>query len=333
MGDRANIIGLTEIVRSFMYKITGDAQPQSGMGKFETKEVFASMKASCQVADAEAVGAWLYGQCERDVMAAAHYHANFLAQPPEPQVQTQTQTPTPEKYVVAEKPPEKQPETAPPAPEPAPVQRQVKKDPPPSKAVADRLKAKGMTVDDLKTCARFYFNPPLTGTPTQDQYVEAFNAAEKYLETHTLDQLRAELAKKAGPASNASNGTLTPAQQISARWPSWSPELTRVGALWCRDHVKDAGALEAFLIAAGINATTPPGKIEAFLAISRHLAISSAPALIEYAKKANDPLSLIEEQLSKIVGQPIRFADNLGDSVGNAFTQLRQGAVKGAAGK
>jgi hypothetical protein len=72
------------------FKITGDAQPHSGLGKFETKDFFCSFKASCTPESAEEVSANLFQIAERDVMAAVEYHANITRQPkrtPEPQEQ------------------------------------------------------------------------------------------------------------------------------------------------------------------------------------------------------------------------------------------------------
>lgn len=330
------IVGLIEVTRSFVYKITGDAQPHSGMGKFESKEWFASRKTTAIPEHSEEVGQYLYALCEAEVMAAADKHANFLNLPTEgstqaPNVSVETPAPpaiehqpAPQQYVVAEKT----------EPTPAPEISKKANGKPPSAIVAERLKKKGLTGEELAAAACLHCGK-VAGYPfKQAEYLAAFTALEQWLETHTIEQYRAQLA--APPAQDptpADPAVAEATKQICAKWPGWSPELVKIAALWCADQVKDANVLDACLISVGVKPDTSLGKIESLLAISRHMAMGSMIAVTNYAKLSQDPLGLIEEQLSKAVGKPIRFAMDLPpNAVADAFQAMvaEQHKKKGA---
>lgn len=74
MKDRATIIkkpafivGVVEVARSFSYKLQLELY---GGPKFESRDFFASQKASCQIEDAEAVSTQLYQFCKSEVLKA-----------------------------------------------------------------------------------------------------------------------------------------------------------------------------------------------------------------------------------------------------------------------
>ena len=312
------IIGTVEVARSFIFKITGDANPHSGMGKFESKEIFASYKASTTPEDLADVSAMLYAMAEQDVMTAATRHQNFTLEPVQaptnvsmetPPAPVMTQTPAMNTgYVVVEKATEKAPEKAP-APEQKPDTAK-----PPAAIIADRLKELGVTKDEITAWLRQEMPESATRKLSQEEYVAVFTKAEDLIKSQSIEAFRKVLAT--APVSRDDMFTQDAAvkaamSQITGKWPLWSPELTKIAALWCADQVKDAGALEAFLIAGGMNDQTPLPRIEAFLAITRHLAFSAGKDVLDYSKKSGDPLSMIEADLSKAVGQPIRFAIGL----------------------
>lgn len=242
--------------------------------------------------------------------------------------QTEAEPPvTPDNgYVVAEKAPDSQPI-------PVPLLTHQKADPP-HKAISERLKALGVTKPEMTAWTNFYFNFP-DGKLTPDQYLTAFSAAEEWIKADSLASFRANLEKSkqaqpSDPTTQPSGDPFTedPAvqeamKQIGKKWPSWSPELSRVASLWCADQVKDAAALDAFLISCGIAAVTPPGKIESLLAISRHMALSSGAAIMAYSKQSGNPLGMLEADLSAKLGQPIRFAMELPlNAVSEAFEKI-----------
>lgn len=332
-----SIIGTIEVTRSFVYKITGDAQPHSGMGKFENKEWFASRKATALSKHSEEVGEYLYAICEREVLEAAERHANWTLQPAPPPTNVSIETPAPSdrqpehqpappSYVVAEK-------VSPVAALEPPV---TVKSTPEWKTLAERLKVKGLTSEELTTACCLQHNKSKGSTFTGAEKLATCTHIEAYLETHTIEHYRAQLANPAQvPQQTATDPAVAEAtKQVAARWPLWSPELVKIAALWCADQVKGADILDACLIAAGVTQTTPPGKIESLLAISRHMAMGAMLAIATYAKKSNDPIGLIEEQLSKAAGKPIRFAMDLpANAVAEAFqalveAQKQKGAAK-----
>ncbi len=275
------------------------------------------------------------------------------------------QDPQASPYVVAEKQAEKQ--ASEPAPQVQPQTQNASQPPiaaafgpngptstqpprPLHQVIADRLKALGVEKAEITDFVNWHFRYP-DGKLTQDQYIEAFTRAENYLKEHSIGEFRENLAQARAeraewlakqqqsgqqPAQQAAGagdpvlGKIT--EQVIAKFPRWSPELVRIAALWCLDQVKDPGALDAFLIALGITPETPPGRIEALLAISRHMAMSSGLAILEYSRKTNEPLSWIEHQLSQAVGKPIRFARDIApNAVTDAFQALAQPATQGAA--
>ena len=350
---QSKIIGLVEATASMSYKITGDAHQHSGMGKYETKDFFIALKASCMPEDREEVAMDLHSIAESLVMAKADYHANFLNQPPAPAIPMQQSVPATEPIAPAQPAPATvltaEPSTA--APEaptnPYPVAEKAtapatdppaaKKQPAPSKVIADRLIAMGVTTDELIEWTRYKF-PDITGKPTKEQYVESFTAAEEGIKANSVEQFKQFLADRrmiiptqpnVSTETKSDVFTQDPAvvnalAQVSAKWPIWGMDLKKIGALWCADQVKDAEALGAFLITAGITPTTAPARIEAFLAITRHLAVSMSAVLIKFSKDSGNPMSMIEDELSKAIGQPIRFATDLPkDAVFNAFEAMR----------
>lgn len=333
------IIGTVEVCRSFSFKITGDANPHSGMGKFETKDFFSSYKASTTPEDLADVSAMLYAMAEQDVMTVAARHQNFTLLPPPDRppdaaaveqtvpapvtVQASQTAPAPPQggYVVAEKP------------APAPTQAPAT-DAKPAAVVAERLKELGLSKEDLMKWLRVRVPDSATRKLTQDEYVAVFTEAEVKIKATSLAEFLKLLEDPTTPASADDVFTQDAAvkaalAQITAKWPTWSPELTKIAALWCADQVKDAAALEAFLIAGGMNDQTPGARIEAFLAITRHMAFSAGKDVLEYSKKSGDPLSLIEDTLSKSVGQPIRFALGIPQShVPDQFAKLVEALEK-----
>ena len=327
------LIGLLEVCGSMAYKITGDAQPHSGMGKYESKDIFLSVKGSCMPSDYEEVAAELHAFVQNSVMAAATYHANITLMPA-PQApaedvtvtsdQVEEKAPPPAssevigKYVVAEKAPEKTaPATAPAGPQAVTP-----------KVLADRLKAAGMSTEELSQWALKYHQATDVSELNKAKYIEAFTAAEEFLKEHGIAGVRQALqqppASSDTPSVQAEEGpVMVLMPHVAAKFPLWKPAMVRMGAMWCADQVKDAGALQAFLIAAGMGDQTPLARVEAYLAITRHLAMSAGATLLEYSKKSGNPLSMIEDEISKIVGQPIRFASGLApDAVSNALNQL-----------
>ncbi len=275
---------------------------------------------------------------------------------------------TPEPALAPNPAPAPAPNPAPnPAPEPADAQRKppasaaaafgprVTEPPKPLyQVIADRLKALGVEKSEVTDWTNFYFRYP-DRKLTQDDYVEAFGKAEEWIRANSLEQFRAGLKESreqraewirqngqpgspAAPAAPATDPDLDRiaaqlSAQVSARFKTWGPELVKLGSLWCVDHVKDAGALEAFLITAGLTDQTPPGRIEALLAISRHMGMSSGIAILEYSAKTNDPLSMIEGQISQAIGKPIRFAMDIPSGyVAKAFADLQAKAANQAAG-
>ncbi len=251
-----------------------------------------------------------------------------------------------QEYVVAEKPPTPQ---QPPAQDMAKAEEKTPTPPPQPlhKVIAERLKAMGVTKPEMTAWTNFYFNFP-PGKLTQDQYIEAFTKAEDWIKANGIEKFRTGLeeskqAHTAKPPTQAPEQpqavtdpfTADPAvqeamKQIGKKWPAWSPELTRVASLWCADQVKDAAALDAFLISCGIGAVTPPGKIESLLAISRHMALSSGAAIMAYSKQSGNPLGMLESELSSAVGQPIRFAMELpANAVFEAFQKIIEQAKAG----
>ena len=330
------LIGLVEVCGSMAYKITGDAHTDSGLGKYESKDFFLSVKGQCMPADYEELSAELSNFAQSMVMGAANYHANFLLHPTAsaPEVPasagvvesnadkipglkdregTEPPTTTAGPYVVAEKAPEQ-------GTQPPPATTKPQR---PSAIIAERLKAAGMTADELMQWSCKYFQSPAGTKFKQEQYVEAFTKAEEFLKNSDLATLRTVMAAAEPAPVNTSN---LPIGQVAAKFPMWPPDLCRLGAMWCVDQVKDAGALEAFLIAGGVNSNTPHPRIESYLAITRHLAMSAGANLLEYSRKSGAPLGQIEDGVSQIVGQPIRFASGLApETVANALTEYMKG--------
>lgn len=239
-----------------------------------------------------------------------------------------TPPPAEPKYKVGEKPATEPKAEIKPQAQPAPTQA-----PPPAQTaekpqvvIANRLLAQGVTQDELKKIVRAKFGEPKEGQKfTAEQYVQAFTEAESTLKELGMDKFRQGLAAlntQAKPADTAKPVTdsvvfsTDPAvveamKQINAKWPLWGVELSRIAALWCADHVKNAEALEAFLITAGITSTSPPGRIEGLLSITRHLSIGALPKLNQFAAKTRNPFSMIEADLDKAIGKPIRWALDL----------------------
>ncbi len=222
----------------------------------------------------------------------------------------------------------------------------------PQTVIAERLQAAGVTQAELSKVVRVAFGVLPEGQRyAQKQYVDAFTEAEKVIAEIGLEKFRAGLAnatEKATPAPEAMptaapTASTAPAgesvvfstdaavvearKQVTAKWPMWSVELVNVASLWCADQVKDVGQLDAFLISAEVTQTTPPGRIEALLAITRHLSIGSLVNLIDYLKKTKKPVSMVEEELGAAVGKSIRFALDLpGDAVAMALGKMMDAA-------
>lgn len=227
----------------------------------------------------------------------------------------------------------------PPAPAAPPVQAPTPAPLPVHQQIAARLKALGVTKPEMTDWTNFYFRYP-DRKLLADDYVEAFGKAEDWIKEHGIEKFRAGIVESRDahavkgtadaapvpvPAPVEDTVVMAASKQVEAKFPRWSPELTRVAALWCADQVKDAGTLEAFLLTAGLTSTTPPGKIESLLAISRHMAMSSGLAILEYSKASQLPLSQIEAELGAKVGQPIRFAVDLPqNAVTDAFAAMQE---------
>ena len=331
--DNNKIIGLITTTRSSTFKVIAELY---GGPRFETQDFFSSKSAACLPDHEEEVADHLHELSKRDVRKAvreaiARYEGRTYETPAEAPAHEPLPAPTEEAtgptgapYVVAEKP-------APASGTPAAAQMTA--DTP--KTLSERLKAKGLTSDDLAAITRKHF-PSYQGVPTKAQYLEAFSAAEVRLNKDGIEALRSWINPPASetPVTDptvamvfSSDPAVKAAMaQVSAKWPMWGPELTRVAALWCADHAKDANTLDAFLVAGGVNATTPPGKIESVLAITRHLALNSMPKLLEYAKKSGNPFSMIESDLSAAVGKPIRFSVDIdANAVSGAFARMTEG--------
>lgn len=314
-----SIVGLVEVIRSFSFKITGDARPASGMGKYETKEFFCSSKASCPPDAVEAVMRELHGICESAVMAEAAIHSGELpAQLASTEQPKQQLPPAPDPYVVAEKP--QPPAASVPVPTPG-----VK----PSKIIADRLTALGLTKNELIESVRNYFDTEATKF-SQDEYVEAFTETEKYILANGVEHFRQQLKNKltredlqpvdiAPPASGASLGVNADPESpldaalrsIAALWPVWNAEMTMLGAKWCVDHKKDVAALNAFLTANGITLQTDTATVEAFLAITRHTALSTGAKVLAVAQSGAATVSEVEQKIAQMTGKNLRKCEEV----------------------
>jgi hypothetical protein len=99
---------------------------------------------------------------------------------------------------------------------------------------------------------------------------------------------------------------LTAAREgVSAKFPTWSPELLKLGSYWCVDRMQSADNLDALLIASGMS-TAPPGRVEAYLAIMRNITPGSSPALLAFARRTQLTMSEIEDDIAKGVGFSLR---------------------------
>lgn len=343
----SKILGTVKATASCVWSVQAE---NYGGFRFEKREFFQSAQGKCYPGDYDEAFAELQDMCESVVrrsvvQAIAEIRANggepviqvrepapakvvqmpspAPAAAPPPQAQAAPEAPPAGGYQVGEKPAPAQATAGPATPPPAPEKK-------PQTIIAERLKAQGITDDELKQTVVLTFGALPAGKKyyTQQQYVEAFTKAEAVLKELGIDKFRAGLKAEAAappvqqpastPAPTAPAGepvvfSTDPAvvearKQVSTKWPMWGVELTNIASLWCADHVKDAAALDAVLIAAGITGTTPPGRIEAFLAIARHIAIGSYAGLTQYAASAKKPMSMIESELSTAVGKPIRFA-------------------------
>lgn len=340
------IIGLIETTRGFTFKLIADLY---GGPRFENQDLFSIKKASCKPEDEEEVSELLYCAAKRDVVRAVNakiasystthkdeiFYDPYRATDPAvdakvetpPQVSMNTSDPTPpaqpEKYHVAEKAPE--PTTT--NPEPA--------KPLTAKELAAKLDKIGVTKDELRVCVTLKFPDVAPDKIGKDHYVAAFTEALEFIGNNSIETFRREITARqnkapASPVTDTKDPAVAAAMgEVSKKWPMWSVELTHVAGLWLADHVKDASALEAFLIAAGVTATTSPGKIEALLAISRHLAYGSAAVILKLAQDTGKPISQIEAEIDAIVGKRIRFATDIPDGVvSTAFNALSVGVKK-----
>jgi len=353
------IIGLITTTRSAKFLLIAELY---GGPRFENREFFASKTAASLPQDEEEVADHLHELCKRDVKKAvreaiAVYRGESSSAPARlmsaGSLEESGQAPGTSREGGGEAAPAPAPIPAPaPEPPPAPIQGQytvAEKAPPASatvpvadavvsltpKILSERLKAKGLTSEELAAIAHRHFP---TGDITKAQYVEAFTAAEARLTKDGIEALRAWL-KGPPPVEDVTEifvfqsdpAVKAAIAQVSAKWPMWSQELIRVASLWCADHAKNANTLDAFLVAGGVNATTPPGRIESVLAITRHLSLSSMQKLLDYAKRTGSPFSMIESDLSAAMGKPIRFAmDFETNAVAGAFARLiaLDGSVK-----
>lgn len=355
------LLGLVEVTGSFIWTLQAE---HYGGRKFEKKEFFQSAKGQCYPGDFDEATAALQDSCEatvrRSVVRAIEEWRNGgvpviqrnpaqVVEMPAPTAAPATQDATPapaetgKQYHVGEK-------TAPAADAATATQQATTTTatPPPTEkpqtVIAKRLQAAGVTQDELKQVVRVMFGVLPEGQRySQKQYVDAFTEAEKVITDIGLEKFRAGLATMAS-APEADTAPTAPAaesvvfstdpvvvearKQVTAKWPMWSTELVNVASLWCADQVKDVGALDAFLISAEITGTTAPGRIEAMLAITRHLSIGTLPLLINYAKSTKKPMSMIEGELSTAVGKPIRFALDLHDAVAITLGTMMAEAAK-----
>lgn len=346
------LLGLIEVTGSFVWTVQAE---NYGGNRFEKKELFQAAKGQCYPGDFEEATAALQDMCEatvrRGVVKAIAEWRNggepvIQVREPAPPAPPSTQTePAPpqgngKQYQVGEKPAPPATASANIANQDAPTTTTAKK---PQTVIAERLQTAGVTPDELKQVVRFTFGVLPEGQRyTQQQYVDAFTEAEKIIKEIGLEKFRAGLAnaEKPAPATaplaesvvfSTDPAVVEARKQVSTKWPMWQTELVNVASLWCADQVKDVGALDAFLISAEVTGTTPPGRIEALLAIARHLAIGSLPSLIGYAKASKKPMSMIEADLSTAVGKPIRFALDLpADAVAIALGVMIAEAAKGA---
>lgn len=351
------LVGLVEVTASCVWKIPADAY---GGNRYESKEFFQAAKGQCYPGDFEDATASLQDMCETVVRRSVVKAIAEFRNGGEPTIQLREPTPAPAKVVEmlapapaptqAESPQSNKQYQVGEKPAPAPVTPESTTPPTaaptkkPQTVIAERLQAAGVTPDELKKVVRVMFGVLAEGQRyTQQQYVDAFTEAEKVIKEIGLEKFRGGLANadKPAPAPTAPAAesvvfSTDPAvvearKQVSAKWPMWQVELVNVASLWCADQVKDVGALDAFLISAEVTSTTPPGRIEALLGISRHLVIGSLPNLINYAKSSKKPMSMIEAELSTAIGKPIRFALDLPDAaVAIALGTMMTEAAKGA---
>lgn len=358
------LLGLVEVTGSCAWTIQAE---NYGGNRFEKKDFFQNAKGQCYPGDFEEATASLQDMCEAVVRRSVVKAIAEWRNGGEPTIQVREPAPAPVAAKVVEMP---TPATAPtqaPEPEqgkqyhvgekpaPAGTATQTAAPPPPDTppakkpqtVIAERLQAAGVTPDELKQVVRVTFGALPEGQRyTQQQYVDAFTEAEKIITEIGLVKFRIGLNSAPVSAAPATPQPTAPAtesvvfstdpavvearKQVTAKWPMWQTELVNVASLWCADQVKDVSALDAFLISAEVTATTPPGRIEALLAIARHLAIGSLPGLINYAKGSKKPMSMIEGEISTAVGKPIRFALDLpGDAVAIALGTMMDEAAKG----
>lgn len=343
------LVGLVEVTASCVWKIPADAY---GGNRYESKEYFQAAKGQCYPGDFEEATASLQDMCETVVRRSVVKAIAEFRNGGEPTIQlrepTSASTPAPAPAPTQAEPPQsnkhyqvgEKPAPAPVTPDTTtpPTAAPTKK---PQTVIAERLQALGVTPDELKKVVRVMFGVLAEGQRyTQQQYVDAFTEAEKVIKEIGLENFRGGLAnaEKPAPAPTAPAAesvvfSTDPAvvearKQVSAKWPMWQTELVNVASLWCADQVKDVGALDAFLISAEVTSTTPPGRIEALLSLCRHIAIGSVPQLIAYAKSSKKPMSMIESEVSSIVGKQIRFALDLhNDAVALALGKV-YGTIK-----
>lgn len=244
--------------------------------------------------------------------------------------------PAPAPYVVAEKPAPAPPPSAPaPAPPPAETPAAQALDPKAEyKAIAgalfERTKCSGK---DIKI-----FCDALIGDSPKDpaNYLKAVKALDAFLTQNpaAVDDFKFDPAKLAAqmttPEPLAAQGDLLADPAVSAvkekirEKLKFGGELLDVAAVWCADWMRDADQLRSYLEANDM-LTAPPGRVEAFLAITRHVN-GRASDLMAFFKKSGTPLSEVEAKLSKMAGYPIRFAPQIEEAwVSDSLTAIFAG--------
>lgn len=195
------------------------------------------------------------------------------------------------------------------------------------KDIAGRLTAIGVTKADFDFYYAGYYMQRGIEKPTPLQTVEALRNAEAWIKENGSDEFFAKVRPEPNSADAwaADPAVKAALADVRATFPAWSPGLCKVAALWCSDQLREANQLDAFLINSGLNAQTAPGKLEAFLAITRHMVVSAGPSVVKYAEVNDVPFSALEFDLSKIVAMDIRFSPDVPrNAVTQAFQSLAQ---------
>lgn len=169
--------------------------------------------------------------------------------------------------------------------------------------------ALGVTKQELETFQGVYFAGQKPGPA---EYIALYEKlTEVFKDPTVVESFRSDPAAAAqvlgdedapAEATEAEDPALIAARNgVAEKFPNWTPELIRLGSMWCADRMQSAAQLDAFLIANGMQ-TAPPGRVEAFLSITRHFTLPFAPKILAYAKRTQMPLSEIERQIEVSAG-------------------------------